>query len=117
MVKKTRTPGHSRIWPYSDAKEPKNTHFWISAYEEIESGAPTPHFGVKGKSVLSELNVDPSVQNAVDFMHNSYEGVLDRILGSLFGKLFQVFLCTEHKPEPQSTEQNMFKKTFCKSAR
>jgi len=49
-------------------------------------GLDAPAFGVKGRSILFELGIDPFRQNALDFMHNAYEGVFDRIINATFGK-------------------------------
>ena len=77
------------IWPYTDKVASKDSNFWQMAYKEILSGATGPtklYLRVKRGSVLADLNVDPCAQNPLDFMHQTYEGVLDKILDCLFGK-------------------------------
>lgn len=78
---------HRRIWPYNADRALKTTAWWTDTLRGIEDGSlDAPAFGVKGRSMLFDLGVDPFTQNALDFMHNAYEGVFDRILKTTFGK-------------------------------
>lgn len=76
-----------RIWPRTKDCETKDSAFWQLALQKIATDVPTPYFGVKGRSILFDLNIDPHLQNPLDFMHQAYEGVVDKVLDALFGKL------------------------------
>lgn len=76
------------IWPHNSNRLLKDTDWWIDILDRIEAGLlDAPAFGVKGQSMLFELDVDPFRQNAFNFLHNAYEGVFNRIIKSVFGKL------------------------------
>lgn len=78
-----------RVWAYEKNVEEKTTAFWKEYYDRIRSGEcdGDETVGIKGPSLLYDMGIDPYAQNALDFMHQVYEGVLHRILDSLFGKL------------------------------
>lgn len=79
-----------RIYPYQETMQEKTTSFWRERYEEFSasSGEFTEIAGVKGPSMLYKMGVDPYCQNPLDYMHQAYEGVVDRIVQSILGMKF-----------------------------
>lgn len=75
------------LWLHNPTRQLKTTKWWDNVLHELEVGAvKPPSFGVKDRSMLSFLNIDPFKQNPLDFMHQSYEGTVDKIFYAIFGK-------------------------------
>lgn len=78
---------HKQLWPFDNQSATKTTAWYRDVYDDLRNERVlSPYLGVKGESVLLELGIDPAVQTPLDLMHQSYEGVFNRILDSLFGK-------------------------------